>query len=639
VSTQVPAGPPPPPTSAVILGQVVDADTGTPVPDVTVTTAMRAAPVAPALAAAGRGGGSQVRLLTGADGKFVVRDVPLGNVQLSATARGYVNGGYGQTRPAGPVAPFVVAPGTKVAQVQIRMWRTATITGTVTDERGEPQPGVEVRAMRRSYLRGQPRLTMAPTGGLATFSKSDDRGVYRLSGLPPGDYVVVSPQTQMSMPAGMMESAMRGMTTGDPQSLMGVGLDFALSGGAMLQTGVRVGDQMVGTQSGLMPVPQGDQGWRVYTTQFYPGVALPSQATVLSLRSGEARSGVDLALPLAPTVTVSGVVMGPAGPVPNVGVRVRHAGEGLVQDGSVDVAAATTRADGSFALVAVPTGNYVVRVLRSPRPQIPAAQLAALPEEMKALLGPMAAQSPLDGATYFADIPLALDRDVSGLVIPLTSGATIAGRLEFEGAAAAPPTQGLTVALTAIGGDWAQGPLMMTATAGRVNADGTFVTTGYPPGRYVVTTGGRSVPGWFVKSVTVNGRDALYEPFELEGRNLTDVVVTFTDKRSTIGGTVQPQGGGDASASIVVFPSAWREWIAGGMSADLVRLVRAQADGLFAVAGLPPREYLVVAVEDTAAPDIQDPTVFEALARVASTVTVGEGETRSISLRIAQVQR
>ena len=107
-----PQAPQAPPATAVLLGQVVDAESGEPVSDVTVQMAMR---VAPAARGGGAGavpgmapGANQIRLLTGADGKFVVRDVPVGNVQLSVSGAGYVNGGYGQTSPGGPVQPFVV---------------------------------------------------------------------------------------------------------------------------------------------------------------------------------------------------------------------------------------------------------------------------------------------------------------------------------------------------------------------------------------------------------------------------------------------------------------------------------------------------------------------------------------------------
>ena len=634
-----------PPATAVLLGQVVDADSGEPVPEVTVTVAMRA----PAARAGGAGllpgmaaGANSMRLLTGADGKFVVRDIPVANVQLSTQAPGYVNGGFGQSRPGGPVGPFVVTSYNvgKVTDVKIRIWRTATITGVVTDEHGEPRPGVEVRVLRRTFVRGQPRLTQQTAqmmGPLAT----DDRGVYRISGLVPGDYVVMSPQTQMSMPAAVMENAIKSVTSGDVQGLMSIGLDAATSGGAMLQTGMRVGDLMVGTQAGQLPVPQQDGRLRVYTTRYFPNVDVPSQATVLSLKSGEERSGIDLSLPLAPTASVSGVVMGPLGPVPNVGVRVRHASETLVNDQAGDVATTTTRADGSFLMPAVPTGNYTIRVMRSPRPSIPAAQLAMLPAEMKTMLGAMAEPGPLDTMTLFAELPLPLERDVAGLTVTLTTGATVGGRIEFQGATPPASPQGVTVTLTSISGEWASGPMMMAQASGAagVKEDGSFTTTGYPPGRYLISTAGRMPPGWFLKSAMINGVDAAWEPFELEGRDLPNVIITLTDKRSTITGTTQTMTGAPATASVVIFPAAWREWITSGMNAQLARVVRTPDAGTFSIAGMPPREYLMVAVDSAQAPDIQDPSVFEALARAGTSVSVAEGDTRTVTLRITQVQR
>lgn len=642
---------PAPAATTILLGQVVDADSGDPVPEVTVTMAMR---VPPAARGGGAGpvpgmapGANQMRMMTGADGKFVVRDVPVGNVQLSTAAAGYVNGGFGQSRPGGPVGPYTVTAENagKVATMKIRMWRTATITGVVTDERGEPRPGIAVQAMRRTFVRGQPRLGVTTVtaaqimGPLST--QSDDRGVYRISGLAPGDYVVVSPQVQIAMPTSMLDSAMKSAASGDIQGLMASGMDAMTSGGAILERGMRIGDLMVGTQGGQLPVPQQDGRLRVYTTTYFPSVNVPSQATVITLKSGEERSGIDLALPLAPTVSVSGVVMGPLGPVPNVGVRVRHVSETLLQDQTGDVAAATTRADGTFLMPAVPAGNYVVRVMRSARPTIPAAQLAMMPEEMKGLLGGMANAGPLDSMTLFAEMPLSLDRDVSGVTVTLTTGATLAGRVVTEGTSAAPAVQGMSINLTSISGEWASGPMAMMQSAGtvRVSEDGTFKTAGYPPGRYLVSLAGRIPAGWFLKSAMVNGRDAAWEPFELEGRDLPNVVVTLTDKRSTITGTSQSSTGAPASASVVIFPAAWREWIASGMNTQLARVVRTPPAGTFSITGMPPRDYLMVAVDNDDAPDIQDPAAFEALARAASAVSVADGETKTVTVRIVQVQR
>lgn len=638
LAAQVPAAPQagaPATTSAVIVGKVVDADSGAPVADAVVIFAMRVAPQTVGGASPVVGmmpGANQVRLLTTSEGKFVVRGVPAGPVQLSVTAPGYVSGGHGQTRPNGPVQPLVVAESAKVVEATIRVWRTAAITGVVTDDRGEPLVGIQVRALRRSYVRGQSRLT---GGGFGT---SDDRGVYRISGLVPGDYAVVVQQTQMAMPAAIMDNLMQGLLGGNAN--VGATIDMASAGGAMVPLGVRMGDMLVGTATGQTPVPQPDGRWKVYTTRYYPGVDVAAQAQVLPLRSGEERGAVDLALALVPTVTVSGVVVGPSGPMANVGVRLRRPGESLVQDQMGDVAAGTTRADGTFSIPTVPQGNYVVRVLRSQRPTMTADQIAQIPEEMRGMLGSMMSKGGDDNRTLFAELPLAADRDVAGLTISLGTGATLSGRIEFSGATA-PPTSfdGAIVSLTAISNDWTSTPGMaMAGATGRIKPDGTFITSGYPPGTYTVTLGGRAIAGWFLKSVTVNGRDAAFEPFELEGRDLTNVVVTMTDKRSTLSGTVQSSTGAGVGGSVVVFPAAWREWITNGMNPQLVRLMRTQTPN-FTIGGLVPGEYLVVAVGNEVAPDVQDPTVFEALARSATTVTLIEGDTRTITLRIVEVQR
>ncbi|HUR21038.1 MAG TPA: carboxypeptidase-like regulatory domain-containing protein, partial [Vicinamibacterales bacterium] len=111
------AGPGPSPATSIglIVGRVVDAATGQPVPEAEVTVAMRA-PAPPVAMPGGLPGGgpTNVRLLTGADGRFMVRDLPAGNVQISVKASGYVNGSYGQTRAAGPSSPIPISPENKV---------------------------------------------------------------------------------------------------------------------------------------------------------------------------------------------------------------------------------------------------------------------------------------------------------------------------------------------------------------------------------------------------------------------------------------------------------------------------------------------------------------------------------------------
>lgn len=618
---------------AVLLGRVVDADTGQPVGDAVVTVIVRPAGSPPAApnARSGGPGTNQLRVLTTSEGRFVVRDVPAGAATLTVASPGYINASYGQTRPEGPAQTLTIDPGTRVREVTMRIWRSAALSGVITNDAGEPLPGVMVRAMRRGFTRGQPTFTARNT------QQTDDRGVFRLGGLTPGDYIVSVPQTMVSGPAGVMDGLIQAAMQGNITQNSAAFMEMALSGGAMASVGIRMGDMIVGTQSGGVPQPDGKGGWRAYASRYAPGVDVSSAATMFTLKSGEERAGVNVTLPLLPTVTISGVVMGPTGPAANIGVRLRHAAESMVVDAMSDVAAATTRADGSFLMAGVPQGSYVLRVVRPARPAAPtAAQLAEIPEEMRASMAAMFAQSPNDNRTLFAQAPLTVERDVTDLAITLGAGATVAGRVEFQGAQAPSNLNQLAITLTPLSLDWTASGSAFLGQTGRVSDDGTFVTAGSPPGRYALTLqGGRAPSGFFLKSIVINGRDVTYDAFDLDDRDITGAVVTFTNRASALNGTVQAAAGAaDAGATVVVFPAAWREWVSGGMNTGVLRVTRAAEAGTFTMEGLPPREYLVVAVSNTDAVDTQDPATFERLARVATAVTLGDGETRTVALRV-----
>ena len=180
--------------------------------------------------------------------------------------------------------------------------------------------------------------------------------------------------------------------------------------------------------------------------------------------------------------------------------------------------------------------------------------------------------TPSDALTLFADVPVSAERDVEGLVITLATGATVSGRVDFVGSAAAPPTTGLTVALQSAVGN------QLSVQPARVGDDGTFVTAGYPTGQYFLNPVGR-LPGWFIKSAMVNGVDALDQPFELSAENIGNVVITATDRQTGVSGTVTGGSGAGVEGTVIIFPAAYREWIARGMPQRVLRNVRAQPTG------------------------------------------------------------
>jgi hypothetical protein len=117
---------------------------------------------------------------TSQSGQFLFSNVPSGAYVLTALRNAYFPAAYGQRLPSGRGAPISVGiDSTHFAE--LRMRHKGALAGRVLDENGVGAPGVPVVAYRaRIPLRS------------AAASTSDDRGVFRIGGLEPGQYWVRS---------------------------------------------------------------------------------------------------------------------------------------------------------------------------------------------------------------------------------------------------------------------------------------------------------------------------------------------------------------------------------------------------------------------------------------------------------------
>ncbi len=114
------------------------------------------------------------RITTNLAGQFWFPSLPNGVYLISSSRAGFQTAVYGQKRPTGPGMPILVE-GESNLFAEIKMFRLGGIAGKVVDENFVGLPGVNVVAYRASLpLR------------IAAQAKSDDRGVYRIGGLPAG---------------------------------------------------------------------------------------------------------------------------------------------------------------------------------------------------------------------------------------------------------------------------------------------------------------------------------------------------------------------------------------------------------------------------------------------------------------------
>ncbi len=102
--------------------------------------------------------------------------------------------GFLETRPdqqgRAIVSTLVDVAAGEVKRVDFALPRGAVISGRVTDDTGEPLPGVNVTALRFHYTSNGVRLF--PGNAMPFSGRTDDRGDFRLPGLSPGTYVIAA---------------------------------------------------------------------------------------------------------------------------------------------------------------------------------------------------------------------------------------------------------------------------------------------------------------------------------------------------------------------------------------------------------------------------------------------------------------
>jgi hypothetical protein len=154
----------------------------------------RLAPVVRASVAAREAAGSDILAVarTDGEGRFLIVGLSSPRVALSVRKPGYytrlVNGRENRTIVLDCSAPA------DCAGVEFELGHTASISGIVVDELGEPfEMGV--------------RISRANDGGSeraeAGSERSDDRGYFRLSGLEPGEYTVEAERMRRGFPRGL----------------------------------------------------------------------------------------------------------------------------------------------------------------------------------------------------------------------------------------------------------------------------------------------------------------------------------------------------------------------------------------------------------------------------------------------------
>ncbi|HTG99397.1 MAG TPA: carboxypeptidase-like regulatory domain-containing protein [Vicinamibacterales bacterium] len=542
--------------TASITGRVIATDTGRPLRRARVVIG---------------GGGRPRAASTDEQGRYRISALPAGSYTISATKSGYVNGAFGQRRASGTGTPLELTDGQQAVNIDIRLARGGVVTGRVLDEEGEPLARAVVSVLRQQYVRGQKQLT--PAGA----DQSDDRGQYRVFGLPPGDYFV-------SATASGMEQAVR-QILGDP-------------------SGVQTSDS-----SGYAPT-------------YYPGVTTAGDATRVKLAAAQEITGVDFQIQVVPFATVKGIVVGGSATVTLIsddgggmggfgGALAALAGRG--GRGGPDpvgsgLRTTATRGDGSFSIPNVTPGKYTI-VAR--------------------------ADSGPNGSPRRAVQPLVVAGEEVNVALTPMPGVQLGGTITLE-ATGAPPASGFSgfrVTPVAVGASATIGPGGRGGRPGDAGPAGQFTITDVMPGVYMVR--GSAPRGWTMKSVYLDGRDITDQPIEVKSESVPGLNVIFTDKISSIKGTVRDaRGNPGGDVAVIVFPSDERLWLP--QSRQIVSS-RTDAAGSYYVSAVPPGEYLIVAVEEVEQGEWFDPSYLDQIRSRSTKIRIEEGDQRTLDLKVSSM--
>ena len=555
-------------------------------------------------------------VVTDDTGRFSFGQLPAGRFTIGAKKAAYLPAQYGAAQPGRAGAALALNAGEK-RQVTVTMFKGAVISGSLRDDTGAPLAGVAVAALDLRVIAATP---LPPDPAAVT---TDDRGMYRFYGLAPSEYAIAA----APLPPGSGEIGARPAAELDAL--------FAALGDRQSRQS---------TTQNTPPVPSAR---RVvgYSPIYYPGTAMFRDAVRTRVAAGEEKTGVDFTVSQVPVASIAGAI---SGETPNLAAVVLA----IIPDsprlsgfpGTLGMTGVPPNVRGEFSYGNMPPGRYriVARARKGPPDPNAPPPPAAIGGRGGATPAGITVQNVGDMLYGVIDVEVR-GQDIKGLHIPMSLGGFMAGRLVFDSEKARVPED---IAAFRVGVQQVSGGGLSQSAGVRVGGainnippvnvgdDGTFLVTGIGPSTYFVTC---QIPAalsgvWKLRSVMFEGRDLLDSNVEGPAVQMDKVVVTLSDKRTEIAGTLQSASGQPLSDYYVVAFSTdranWRQGSRRNAS------VRPATNGRFVIADLPAGEYLIAALTDLDPLAWQTTEFLEQVAPAAVKIALGEGEKKLQDLRI-----
>ncbi|HEX5706518.1 MAG TPA: carboxypeptidase-like regulatory domain-containing protein [Pyrinomonadaceae bacterium] len=466
------------------------------------------------------GRGPEYNGLTNERGEFRIAKVPPGEYIAAVDAPGVISpvsylsiGEVEETPNLSEVVKHfetISIDGKGARELTVRARMGAAVGGRVTYADGDPAPGLIVHVLRKTGGRYAKTLLGLNVSTLVS-ARTDDRGVFRVAGLPPGEYVIgVSEAADHDEEGNRREADYTG-----PLSML----------------------ELFGRQ---------------LLTTYHPSAWTMKEATVVKVDGGDEREGVDIVIAERATRVVAGLVRGRGDKRPVRRARVvlaRRDGESAATDAismppleEMGRPGVWADAQGRWSLKNIPDGAYTLHVRPPESYEDNAESYASANANMNVNMGVNmsgnmnAAPAPRPLRKY---TPARIDIEVSGgdlldVSVELPEGAQISGTVAYEGDNPR-PSYGHIFASRA---DVTPAESRWSGSAGSATFHGdSFTIDGLKAGRYFIHASlpDRGEGMFYVKSLTWRGRDLLREPLEVgDGATVEGVSVVFAGDAPTL---------------------------------------------------------------------------------------------------------
>jgi hypothetical protein len=340
-----------------------------------------------------------------------------------------------------------------------------------------------------------------------------------------------------------------------------------------------------------------DNSGRRLVRTFYPGTTTIDQATLISIHAGDEQSDIVVPLLTGQTHHVRGRVQG-LSPSDRGALSLQPEDEEQV---FIAAGSGTLKADGTFDFPNVSPGSYVLSYFQ------------------------------ISGETAKgARQVISVGNDDVDIALALAGGATIQGHIRLDGTPSSSSEstafQGLD--LKFVGAD----ALIAPRIQARLRADGSFVVSNIPPGRYLIET--KAPAGTYLKSVLYGQSDVTNKILDFSDGGSGQMEIVYRYGAATVTGTIStPQntenGGSEvaAGAHIVLIPQNADELDGRG-----VLFGEADASNSFSLKQVPPGSYRAYAFESIDLTALHEPAVLKRLAAGGTDVELKEGASEAVSL-------